>query len=284
MQIEYDPSRDALYHPERRDTVFENGAGYSVEQLAVEAARLAYFRADASNSERLRLTESLSHVGFDAPTLFTDSATGSEAFASQRPGDGTTLFAFRGTQPDDVADLGTDLRANTVAWPESGGRVHAGFAAAARSLLPQMREWIERAQPDPSKLILTGHSLGAALATLAASIWPSASLVTIGSPRVGDADFAGTLAATNILRFVNCCDVVTDVPPPLGGYVHVRPSAYIAASGQREPNPTSDFIAQDRQRARLDYVLQYAWRIGSVLVRDLADHAPINYVRALFPK
>jgi Lipase (class 3) len=281
MQIEYDPSRDALYHPELRATVFEFGRSYRPEQLAVEAARLAYIRAETSSSERLRLTESLAHAGFDAPTLFADSATGSEAFAAQRPGDGTTLFSFRGTQPDDVADLGTDLRANTVAWPESAGRVHAGFAAAARTLIPQMREWIDRNRPEPARLILTGHSLGAALATLVASIWPSAMLVTLGSPRVGDAQFAETLAKTDILRLVNCCDVVTEIPPPIGGYVHVRACAYITADGQRQSDPTDEFIAQDRLRARLDYVRQYAWRIGSVLVRDLADHAPINYVRAL---
>jgi hypothetical protein len=42
MPLAYDPSRTALYHPERRDTIFESGKTYSPVQLAVEAARLAY--------------------------------------------------------------------------------------------------------------------------------------------------------------------------------------------------------------------------------------------------
>jgi hypothetical protein len=280
--IDYDPSRTALYSPEQRDTVFVNGTHYSAEQLAAEGARLAYVKAEASQAERLRLTEALARGEFDAPALFRDSNTGSEAFAALRRDDGTALLAFRGTQPGDVADLSTDLRANAVPWAESAGRVHAGFAAAARTLFPQVRGWIDQRKPDPTKMIFTGHSLGAALATLAATVWPTGRLVTLGSPRVGDADFAATLSAANIVRFVNCCDVVTELPPPIGGYVHVGVGTYLKADGVRVENPADDLIARDRQRGRLDYATRYAWRIGSVLVRDLADHAPINYVRALF--
>jgi Lipase (class 3) len=283
MPVEYDPSRVALYSPERRDTVFVGGVDYSREQLGVEAARLAYVRAEVSEADRLRLTAALARVEFGPPALFRDSRTSSEGFAAMRPRDGTALVAFRGTQPDDVADLATDLRANAVAWPESGGRVHAGFAAAARSIMPQLRQWIDESELDINKLILTGHSLGGAIATLAATLWPAGLLVTLGSPRVGDSEFAARLSSTTIVRFVNCCDVVTELPPPLGGYVHVRGGTYITADGARVENPTDELIARDRQRARIDYTTRHAWRIGSVLVRDLADHAPINYLRAIFP-
>jgi len=30
-----------------------------------------------------------------------------------------------------------------------------------------------------------------------------------------------------------------------------------------------------------DYLLQYAWKNGNVAVRELADHAPINYGTAI---
>ena len=42
-------------------------------------------------------------------------------------------------------------------------------------------------------------------------------------------------------------------------------------------------IATDRANARREYLAKYAARPGNVLVRELADHAPINYVRALVP-
>lgn len=58
---------------------------------------------------------------------------------------------------------------------------------------------------------------------------------------------------------------------------------YITRIGEIVENPPQPLVDADRQRARLDYLTQYAWRTGSVLVRDLADHAPINYARAVFP-
>ena len=169
MPIEYDSRRAALYTPERQETLFQRGQSYSPLQLAVEGARLAYYRAEKSEAEKTRLSEALARVDFGALTLFLDNKTGSEAFVARR-GDGAALLAFRGTQPDDVTDLATDLRAYTVAWRESAGRVHAGFAAAGRALIPQIQEWAAATSIDASKMIITGHSLGAALATLACTV------------------------------------------------------------------------------------------------------------------
>jgi Lipase (class 3) len=283
MPLEYDPSRTALYHPERCETIFRNGQTYSPLQLAVEAARLAYYRAEESPSERARLAEALARVGFSALVLFVDSNSGAAAFAAHRRNDGTALLSFRGTQPNDYKDLITDLRANLVSWPESAGRVHNGFAVAVRALRSQILEWIESAKPDAGKLILTGHSLGAAMATLAATIWRPGWLVTLGSPRVGDAAFAATVGARNMVRFVDCCDAVTEVPPEIGGYTHVNASTYLTRDGRTVENPDRSLVMSDRWRARVDYSFRYSWKFcRNVLVRDLADHAPVNYARVLF--
>src|SRR6185437_2389927 len=182
MVIAYDPSRSALYSPEKRDTVFQNGADYSPVQLAVEAARLAYYRAEASSAQMHRLTEALARVGFAAPMMFFGEHTGAAGFGSLRARDGSLLLALRGTQPDDLRDIKHDLGVRMVGWSESAGRVHAGFASATRSLLPQMRQWIVRNGLDSKKLIITGHSLGAAMATLTAAALPVEWLVTLGSP------------------------------------------------------------------------------------------------------
>src|SRR6266404_1383768 len=179
MPFTYDPTRTALYHPERSETIFKTGQTYSPIQLAVEAARLAYYRAEETPPEQARLVEALARVGFTDLTLFLDSKSGAAAFAARRNNDGTALLSFRGTQPDDYRDLKTDLSADLVAWPESAGRVHRGFADAVRALRPQILEWIKTTNPDTDKLILTGHSLGAAMATLAATIWQSSWLVTL---------------------------------------------------------------------------------------------------------
>ena len=282
MPLTYDPSRNALYHPEQRDTIFESGQTYSPVQLAVEAARLAYYRAEESASERARLADALARVGFTDLVLLADPKSGAAAFAARRSNDGTALLSFRGTRPDDYRDLITDLRANLVAWPESAGRVHDGFAVFLRALRPQILDWIESAKPDTG-LILTGHSLGAAMATLAATIWRPEWLVTIGSPRVGDTAFIATVAATHSVRFVDCCDAVTEVPPEIGGYTHIKAHTYLTRDARPVENPDPSFVMSDRLRARADYSFQYAWQIWrNVFVRDLADHAPINYARAAF--
>jgi hypothetical protein len=252
-------------------------------QLAVEAARLAYYRAEESVSERARLADALVRVGFADLVLFVDSKTGATAFAARRSSDGTALLSFRGTRPNDYRDLITDLRANLVAWPESAGYVHNGFAVFVRALRPQILEWIENAKPDCSKLILAGHSLGAAMATLAATIWRPGWLVTLGSPRVGDAAFIATVEAARIVRLVDCCDAVTDVPPKLSGYTHIKANTYLTRDAKTVENPQPSFVVSDRLRARADYSLRYSWQFWrNVFIRDLADHAPSNYARAVF--
>jgi hypothetical protein len=281
--LAYDASNAALYHPERRDTIFESGHTYSIPQLAVEAARLAYYRAEKSAAERARLVEALARVGFGDLALFLDPRYGVAGFAAVRPAEGMALLSFRGTQPDNYKDLITDLRANLVPWPESAGRVHDGFAIAVRALRPQILEWLESAKPNRLKLILTGHSLGAAMATLAATIWRPEWLVTIGSPRVGDADFVGTVVATYSVRFVDCCDAVTEVPPEFGGYRHISGPRYLNRDATAVENPDPSFMMADRLHARVDYARRYAWQFWrNVPVRDFSDHAPINYARGVF--
>jgi len=279
--LEYDPSRNALYSPERRDTLFECDRPYSELQLAVEFSRLAYVRAEQSPLELERLRASIARVGFADLVLFNNPATGSQAFGARRKSDQVTVVAFRGTQPESKRDLESDLNARLVPWPESGGRVHAGFARAMRSLVAQIEPWIRLESTD--RLILTGHSLGAALATLSASIWPSALLATLGSPRVGDADFIATLKFSESVRLVDCCDIVTELPPAIGGYIHIEKFSYIDSRAERLDSPNLALLRADRAQAKRQYLARYAWRFWrNVLTRRLADHAPVNYARAFF--
>jgi len=63
-------------------------------------------------------------------------------------------------------------------------------------------------------LITTGHSLGAALAQLAAVAYRADAVYTFGSPRAGNGAFAKRHEAQcPVFRFENCFDPVTMVPP-----------------------------------------------------------------------
>src|SRR5687768_2409983 len=134
--LSYDPSRIALYAPERRETLFVAGKNYSYLQIGIEAARLAYVRAEGSTLESRRLEGALKLVGFDTPALLRSESTGTQGFAAYHAPDALALVAFRGTRPDAAQDLITDAKFRLIDWPESGGRVHEGFATAFRNLRP----------------------------------------------------------------------------------------------------------------------------------------------------
>src|SRR5262245_57298511 len=136
-------------------------------------ARLAYVRSRADVEAFLgRVPMSLVHL-FDAK--------GSQGLVAAD--DTTCVVAFRGTETDDPTDLFADVNFRLAPW-EPGGQVHEGFATAFRQVEADVRAHL----PADRRLLLTGHSLGAALATLAATVWPGDALYTFGSPRVGNAE------------------------------------------------------------------------------------------------
>jgi hypothetical protein len=287
--IPYDASRDALFRPQLRPTVLVAGQHYDETALCVELARLAYVHFEDGAAGLAELQDALARAGFGDLVLFVDAATGTQGFGASRAADGPDVpdvldvLAFRGTEPDALTDLGADLQFSLTDWTESAGRVHKGFARAARSVFPAVNAWLAHRQPARRRLVATGHSLGAAIATLYASVIAPDRLVTIGSPRVGDADFAATLAGIEMTRLVDCCDIVTELPPQIGGYTHVSEAVYITRAGVLAPSADADTIDADRLAARAEYLRDYAWKTGNVLLRDLADHAPINYVRRVMP-
>ena len=104
-------------------------------------------------------------------------------------------------------------------------QVHAGFARASETLTPAIQEAI----PAGKRVIITGHSLGAAIALFVAPRLVQAGItvdrvVTFGCPRVGDANYlidwtdrVGPVAH----RYVNGPDPVCQLPTPLRGFRHI---------------------------------------------------------------
>jgi len=272
--IPYDPTRTALYSPEKGEPPEDFSAGWDVDWICAELSRLAYYRFERGDGPRL--DAALIRAGFTPAATFIHAPAGAEAIATTAP-NGTAFVACRGTQPDDLRDLVADARANPVEL-RPGAKVHAGFLAAWRAIEAPIGEWL--AATKPKRLIFTGHSLGAAMATIAAAGRPQAELVTFGSPLVGDWGFASLLAETKVRRYVDCTDLVTAVPPPLLGYVHICPERYIDRFGKvHAPPPTPEAIADDRREGRRAYLRDHAWKVWrNVMLRDLADHAPLNYI------
>jgi hypothetical protein len=62
------------------------------------------------------------------------------------------------------------------------------------------------------------------------------------------------------------------------GYAHAGRLAYIDRTGQWLNATSEEVIAADRIAASSHYLVHLAFLRGTVSMRELADHAPINYV------
>jgi triacylglycerol lipase len=195
------------------------------------------------------------------------------------------LIAFRGTEPDQWRDILDDALFLPVVWREPGTLVHAGFKGSFARIWPHLKAKLD--QLAPRKAWFTGHSLGAALATLAAAEFErTAGLCTLGSPRVGNRAFRTRLETQlgpHLARYVYEADVVTHVPPEAGVYEHVGQLRRIRRSdGEVEMQPAtqwhhyfSDLIGQGSQLLDLVHLLQPAHILKAP--DFLLDHMPRGY-------
>ncbi len=184
--------------------------------------------------------------------------------------DGTHVLSFRGTEVTQKSDVLADLKSGKNI-EACGGKVHVGFKGEINKLWPA----IEKATANIDSLYITGHSLGAAMATIAASRVQSkvTALVTFGSPRVGNQEFVNSLNVTHY-RVQNNCDDVTKVPLRLMGFVHHGTHKYMNYYGEfRDLTPWQR--VKDMIRSRLRARAKGQKFIG------VFDHLMNNYIAKL---
>lgn len=189
----------------------------------IEAALLTYWDPGAA-------LPIYKHAGLDGQLV---SANGTDCYLLWN--DSSVIVAFRGTESDQWDDVFTDVQFAQVPWRV--GKVHMGFAAAVQQVWPDLEPAIA-ALAATRAVWFTGHSLGAALAVLAADLYAGTrGICTFGCPRIGDPEFARAFTSRFVgrhLRYVNNRDVVTHVPPPLFApfvFRHVDPRQFIAGDG-----------------------------------------------------
>lgn len=175
--------------------------------------------------------------GFDKITFIARGAT--QCFVTGT--DEIVVLAFRGTEPDEMKDLLTDL--NAIQVQAYGGRVHTGFRKAYNLVRAQVASAVKKHRTRNQALFVTGHSLGAALATLAAADLHEQhgirGVYTFGQPRVGDRAFCAhynALLKGRHFRIAAVDDPVTHIPPStavLGrrkiSYDHVKRVIHLAS-------------------------------------------------------
>jgi len=168
--------------------------------------------------------------------------------------------------------------------PHSRRRAHRGFLASFDSVWAELAARLEtlHARSPGRRFWFTGHSLGGAMATLAADRFGRGTLVTFGAPRVGDAHFAATFR-NPAWRVVNNSDIVVWVPPPwLGGYKHVGRSWLIAANGDLLADPSWFRELHDFAHGHLEQVRGLLrGRLDAIALECFCDHSPLLYAPQL---
>lgn len=233
----------------------------AITALMAEACVLIYEPADKIDAYIKKKAD------FSDFKLFRPPPTGDADFgaARERPVgaiafcDRQRIFlVFRGTK------FGWDWTYNLSAWVCNSPPRHAGFQRAWNELAPEIRAWLKPRIEAGGVLHLAGHSLGGAIATIAALEFaeqgikvgnpgdtagagpsgpslpvPIGSVVTLGSPRVGLCAFAKRYSQNPKLnaithRHQHGIDFITRLMPPPIGFKHVTPAESLPACRLKE--------------------------------------------------
>lgn len=288
---------------------------------AADAAMLAYGRYGPTPIPQDEFQGIVAGAGMTQGEFIGDwqpGAKGTQGFFAVDASGQFAILAFRGTERDDLADVWSDAKAWLSDEPEHGApeappaeklsaikrlvrgaeeflfhscRVHAGFQKALDQVWPQVEKLLNdfHGRHPQAEIVFTGHSLGAALATLAVSRFRGdhASLHTIGSPRVGNRPFSDRVrqqSGGRVFRFTNHQDLVTNVPIEAPFYCHVEEQGYLI-------HPSGE-ISRGPEDASMDFktlanLLQQMWSKGKFLDLDspappaLVDHSPARYCMLL---
>ena len=185
--------------------------------------------------------------------------------------DKAIFVVFRGTSS--FGDFLTDVNFPTSAEPKLGAkvRIHNGFRNALRQVMPRMIQDLKRRQKrGPKKaIIVTGHSLGGALAHLAsahfhkAGVRPDA-VYTFGACHVGKGAWPKVYdrrLGKQTFRFVNKADPIPHFPHFAQGYRQVGQLRWFDNNGKlkRSMPPTlirrwGQFPGDDAHHSMREYI------------------------------
>ncbi|MGC2110924.1 MAG: lipase family protein [Candidatus Korobacteraceae bacterium] len=314
------PDWQHLFYPQRGYQYFRQPLPDPIDADApltaawmADAAMLAYGRTGSDLIPKLQFDSFLQRAGLTYQKIgdWSGTAHGTQAFFAYNAK--FAVLSFRGTEKDDWTDSLVDLTLlpvretldvpapadakktlfhlglrdpilNPFDTHEPG--VHGGFQLALNAVWEQVRTALTeyRGTHPAAPIFFTGHSLGAALATLAVARFNAGklALITFGSPRAGNKAFCDKLEAAadlGIYRFVDNRDLVTTVPPKDLFYDHTSGLMHIEQNGDIKPDGVDESgelraivkALSVAAAAAIDYTSQ------EPPPGELVDHSPSRY-------
>jgi hypothetical protein len=170
-------------------------------------------------------------AGFVCTDVLYDLGTDTNGYVGYNNAYGYIVVSFRGSQSLRNWITNLEFAKLDMVYPAcSGCLVHSGFYNAEQTIISKAISAVKSLQTlHPTyKVLVTGHSLGAALATLTAIDMKNAGISNIfsyhyGSPRIGNQAFMQYIK--NVLpdahRVVHDCDTVPHVPYEAMGFWHI---------------------------------------------------------------
>lgn len=187
-------------------------------------AWMSYFPPDVVQNSKFL---SQNHGTTTEPIFFEDVDTGAEAYlwyyTENDQNKKIAYITFRGT--NNIQDALSDVK---VALHEFSGKakIHRGFYDQFMAIEPQITTELKKEVANIEEIQLSGHSLGAGLATVAAVYYAyfhkfMTSCITVGSPRVGNQEFIN-MFLHNVQRHLRIVCSQDPVPnfPLCPEYVH----------------------------------------------------------------
>jgi len=271
---------------EKSNAILLKVDSYSAKSVVTAAAASALVYSDVV--ERIK-TVCSEKFGFNTCKYLRNNNT--ECFVASSAD--TVLVSFRGTLGvrDWIANM------NLVAQATEFGMVHGGFLQGYLDINTALENEVDSVISN-RQLVLTGHSLGGALATIAASEWRHTynirSIYTFGQPAVGDQEFRESMNQfkARFYRVVNDDDIVTKMPPTyrhVGTKISLPSNRRLANMGIESPlhivtdTDSENLMLEEpvfhQLQAQLDGSNQSIGTEG--ILPSFSDHKMTNYISKL---
>ena len=174
--------------------------------LYMELSALAYEKPEYVKAMAPKL-------GYQMNTFLNDGSSQGYLFKGKR----CAVLAYRGTEASegDLWDIMSNLRFHAREW-EGPGKAHLGYVRQYRRIRDELMK-VVKGVSGGIPLVVTGHSMGGAIATMAAADayqrdWKFSRVVTFGSPATMNAEGHAAITCERT-RYVNCMDPVPLWPP-----------------------------------------------------------------------